>query len=110
MQLLTDHKPRKDSNPKFIEPRVVTDDVSALLIKFVKPEDEDLGASVSLVAEKANTSTRTVYRVISVSTDTINIDLADRLCIAVGGHLAGCRLSWPDGAVTPYTAPARTAV
>lgn len=105
---LINYEPRKENRPKDVEPRVVTEDVALILTAFVKPDDEDSGASVSLVAEKADTSTRTVYRVLSQSTDTINLDLADRLCLSCGQHLAACRLKWPDGAVTPYTAPART--
>jgi hypothetical protein len=105
---LIKHNPRKENRPKDVEPRVLTQDVAAILTMFVKPDDEDSGASVSLVAEKAATSTRTVYRVLSQSTESINLDLADRLCLACGSHLAACRLKWPDGAVTDYTAPART--
>lgn len=107
---LIDYKPRKTNAPKEIEPRVLTADVAALLTLMVRPDDEDSGASVSLVAEKADTSTRTVYRVLSKSTETINLDLADRLCLAAGGHLATCHLVWPDGEVTAYTAPARSTI
>lgn len=84
------------------EPRVLTSDVAAVLEPVVRPDDDDLGSSVSLIAEKAQTSTRTVYRVLSHHTETINLDLADRLCLAAGSHLAACRLKHADGAVRPY--------
>jgi hypothetical protein len=85
-----------------VEPRVITEDVARLVRRKVRPDDDDVGSSVALVAEKADTSTRTVYRVLSESTPTISLDLADRLCIAADSHLAACRLSWPDGHTGPY--------
>lgn len=58
---------------------------------------------MALIAERAQTSTRTVYRVLAGSTETISLDLADRLVLAADQHLATtCRLRWPDGEVTPY--------
>lgn len=85
-----------------VEPRVVTSDVCAILRRVVRPEDPDSGAAVSEIADNAKTSTRTVYRVLSITTETISLDLADRLCLAGGAHLSACRLAWPDGTVTPY--------
>lgn len=84
------------------EPRVLTADVAAILEPIIRPDDDDQGSSVSLIAEKADTSTRTVYRVLSRHTETINLDLADRLCLAAGSHLAACRLRHSDGRVRPY--------
>lgn len=84
------------------EPRVVTEDVQAILRRVIRPGEDDAGDSVSLIAEKANVSTRTVYRVLQASTETISLDLADRLCLAAGSHLAMCRLKWPSGVVTGY--------
>lgn len=84
------------------EPRVLTADVAAILEPVVRPDDDDQGSSVSLIAEKADTSTRTVYRVLSRHTETINLDLADRLCLAAGSHLAACRLRHSDGRIRPY--------
>jgi hypothetical protein len=56
-----------------------------------------------MIAERAETSTRTVYRVLSEShAEAISLDLADRLCLAAGSHVALCRLKWPDGEVTSY--------
>lgn len=84
------------------EPRVVTEDVQNILKRVVRPDDDDEGNSVALIAEKADTSTRTVYRVLAGTTYTLSLDLADRLCLAADAHLTECRLSWPDGQVTNY--------
>lgn len=105
VKLLQDYKPERDEvSSNSGEPRVLTCDVASVLEPIVRPDDEDSGSSVALIAEKANTSTRTVYRVLSRHTETINIDLADRLCIAAGSHLACCRLRFSDGAIEPYFA------
>lgn len=101
------------------EPRVLTQDVRAILARVIRPGEDDGGESVTLIAEKARVSTRTVYRVLQRPKDTtpdydgvevdeegkpvsIGLDLADRLCLAAEGHLAMCRLAWPDGPVTDY--------
>lgn len=87
------------------EPRVLTDDVKAVLRRVVRPGDEDGGEAVAMIAERAKVSTRTVYRVLNPDPgkETISLDLADRLCIAAGVHIAfSCRLRWPGGDVTPY--------
>lgn len=85
------------------EPRVLTEDVRDILQRVVKVNDTaESSASVAAIAERAQTSTRTVYRVLSLSSETLNLDLADRLVLAGGSHLALCRLKWSDGRVTPY--------
>lgn len=86
------------------EPRVVTADVQSVLNSVIRP-GHDNGAAVASIASRARVSTRTVYRVLNPgeSKDTISLDLADRLCLACGTHLAfTCRLQWPDGRITPY--------
>lgn len=87
------------------EPRVLTEDVQAVLKRVVRPGDEEGGEAVAMIAERAKVSTRTVYRVLNPDPGkhTISLDLADRLCIASGVHIAfACRLLWPDGSVTSY--------
>lgn len=85
------------------EPKVLTEDVRAILRQVVRPGEDDDGGGVSMIAERANTSTRTVYRVLSAKhADAISLDLADRLCLAAGSHVALCRLKWPDGTITTY--------
>lgn len=90
------------------EPRVITADVQKILQRVVRPGDDDSGESVSLIAERARVSTRTVYRVLNPAPSkdqrpaTISLDLADRLCLAAESHLAHCRLYWPDGRISRY--------
>lgn len=85
------------------EPKVLTADVRSILRSVIRPGEDDDGGGVALIAEKADTSTRTVYRVLSEGhSETISLDLADRLCLAAGSHVALCRLRWPDGEITPY--------
>lgn len=84
------------------EPRVVAADVQAILRRIIRPDSDEGGRSVALVAERARVSTRTVYRVLQGDKDSIGLDLADRLCLAAGSHLAACRLQWPDGSITAY--------
>lgn len=86
------------------EPRVLAEDVQAVLRSKIRPGLDDAGESVSLVAARANVSTRTVYRVLNPSEpkETISLDLADRLCVAAEAHLSQCRLVWPGGVITEY--------
>lgn len=86
------------------EPRVLTEDVRAILRAVIRP-DEDDGESVALIAAKANVSTRTVYRVLTPPKDKVDISLslADKLCRAADAHVRVCRLTWPDGTITDYT-------
>jgi len=64
------------------------------LRRVVQPDNPDDGEAVQQLAEKANTSTRTVYRALSpppsdpANPHTISLDLADRLLLAAGYHLA----------------------
>lgn len=100
MPTLLDGIQEKHDGP---EPRVLTADVQRILQEVVRPEDDDLGKSVSLIALRAGVSTRTVYRVLNPKdSESIGLDLADRLCLAADSHLIQCRLVWPDGRVTDY--------
>lgn len=105
MATLLDWELERHTGP---EPRVLTEDVRDLLRRVVRPGDDDSGESVSLIAEKAGVSTRTVYRVLNPAPTedgrpaTISLDLADRLCLAAEAHVALCRLFWPDGRTTAY--------
>lgn len=84
------------------EPRVLTEDVQRVLRRAVRPEDDDVGDSVVMLAQRAHTSARTIYRILSRTTYALNLDLADRCCLAANGHLMECRLLWPDGTVSDY--------
>lgn len=90
------------STPREVEPRVLTEDVQRILRRTVQPGNDDVGDSVTKIAKAADTSTRTVYRVLAATTTTISLDLADRLCLAADSHLAECRLQWPDGEIQDY--------
>lgn len=77
------------------EPRVRTRDVARALQRVLAYGDEsDQGETVTLLAEKAGTSTRTVYRCLGHSSETLSLDLADRLLVAAGGHISECELIW----------------
>lgn len=92
------------------EPRVLTHDVQAILRHIIRPDDEDSGRSVALIAERAGVSTRTVYRVLNPADredgklPTISLDLADKLCLAADSHLRYVRLVWPDDTISEYDA------
>lgn len=87
------------------EPLVLTEDVRRVLMRYGIRGDGD-GESVEVIAEQANTSTRTVYRVLQNKTETLRLDLADRLVMAAGGHLSECRLVWKDRARGATSNPA----
>jgi hypothetical protein len=84
------------------EPKVLTADVQRILRRVVQPGQDDAGDSVVTLADRAGTSARTVYRVLSRTTETISLDLADRLCLAADAHLSECHLVWENGRITDY--------
>lgn len=89
MPTLLDGELEKHDGP---EPRVLTEDVQAVLLAAVRPDSDAVGDSVAKIAEDAGISTRTVYRVLQRSTDTIGLRLADALVVAAGSHISSCRL------------------
>lgn len=87
------------------EPRPITRDVAAIVRKLVGPAGEaDGGTSVRTIAMSARppTSARTVYRILANSTETISLELGDRVALAAGGHLSECRCLFPDGTIRSY--------
>lgn len=90
------------STQKDVEPRVVTADVQRVLRNVIQPDADDVGESVVALASRASTSARTIYRVLALNSETISLDLADRICLAANGHLMTCRLVWPDGRIQWY--------
>jgi hypothetical protein len=83
------------------EPRVFVVDVQAVLRRVIRPGQDD-GAAVTMIAERAGVSTRTVYRVLNPEEgkETISLDLADRLCNACGDHISfSCSLKMADGTI-----------
>ena len=88
------------------EPRVLAEDVQNVLQRIIRPDEGDGGEAVAAVAARASVSTRTIYRYLNPDDgrSTVSLDLADKLCIAAGTHIAfACRLEWPDGTVTSYS-------
>jgi len=91
------------------EPAVVTEDVRAVLRQAIRPDSPDEGEAVARMAERADTSTRTVYRVLNPPParnglpHTISLALADRLVMAAGRMLGeiDCRVV-VDGEVLEY--------
>lgn len=85
------------------EPRVLTADVQTVLNRVIRPDQEDSGESVALIASKADTSTRTVYRVLDKKAKPdIALDLADRLCLAADAHISECRIVDQAGQVVAF--------
>jgi hypothetical protein len=82
--------------------------VRTILRRLINPDDPDYGESVQQFAERAQTSTRSVYRVLSgsssSSTDppTLLLETADRLLTAAGAHLNDTRVLTEDGRLIPY--------
>lgn len=89
--------------PSLDEPRVVTDDIKRILRRVVRPDDPDQGEQVAQLSDKAGTSTRTIYRILSGNYGSdMALDLGDRLALAAGDHLVHCRLRMPNGRVVNY--------
>ena len=92
------------------EPVVLAEDVSRVLRAAVLPQSAEEGEAVAMLAERADTSARTVYRVLRAAPRedgtpaVVSLDLADRLVLAAGRSLAevGCRLVLSDGRVVSY--------
>lgn len=92
------------------EPLVVAEDVRRVLRAVVRPDDPDEGVAVQRLAERAHTSTRTVYRCLNPkprtdgSPQTLKLDLADRLVMAAGRQLSeiGCRVVIADGSTVEW--------
>lgn len=88
------------------EPRILTEDVRTVLRRVVHPDDPDYGESVQQLADRAGTSTRTVYRVLSGQAGqrrsgppAISLSLGDSLLVAAGATLGEVRLLHADGAI-----------
>jgi hypothetical protein len=88
------------------EPRILTEDVRTVLRRVVHPDDPDYGESVQQLADRAGTSTRTVYRVLSgqagrrrTGPAAISLGLGDSLLVAAGATLAEVRLLYADGTI-----------
>lgn len=84
------------------EPRVLTEDLRAILLRELhtaEDRDDKEGDSAALLAEKANTSARTINRILRLKTKTVDLGLADRLLVATGHHLFEVRVQHTDGSI-----------
>jgi hypothetical protein len=81
---------------------VLAEDLRGILLRELRttgdPDDKE-GDSTALLAEKAETSARTINRIIRGKTATVSLALADRLLVATGHHLFEVRLVFPDGKI-----------
>lgn len=71
------------------EPKVRAPVVRDLLLRHLRLDEESAGESVAVLAERTGVSTRTIYRVLDADgRPTLSLDLADRLLLGIGEHLA----------------------
>jgi hypothetical protein len=80
------------------EPRVVAEDLIRLLNRagYYAPRSGRDGEPLAPLAEQAETSTKTLSRLLRGGWETIDLGLADRICVAIGEHVGQCRLDPPD--------------
>jgi hypothetical protein len=80
-----------------LEPKVKTEMVADRLKRRIDAETErGEGESVTNIAEDAQCSPRTVYRVLQVRRPFISLDLADRLLLAIDEMLEPSMLDFTD--------------
>jgi hypothetical protein len=79
------------------EPRVYAADVLAIIERYLARADHlQRGEAVEVLAERAELSTRTVYRILEGNRQWLELDQADRLLIAAGAHLTDVRVESLD--------------
>lgn len=70
------------------EPRVVADDVRKILDRYLdRAAHLQRGEAVEVLAERAEVSTRTIYRILEGNRKWLELDQADRLLLAADAHL-----------------------
>jgi hypothetical protein len=90
------------------EPRILAEDVRRIICTVIDPENPDNGEAVANFAERAGTSTRSIYRILSRKAGTatkppsLRLDTADRMVTAAGRHLSECAVLTDEGHVLPY--------
>jgi hypothetical protein len=80
------------------EPRVVAEDLITILNRagYFAPRSGREGLPLAPLAEQAGSSVKTLSKLLRKEWKTIDLGLADRLCVAVGAHIGECRLDPPD--------------
>jgi hypothetical protein len=79
------------------EPRVVARDLIRLLNRagYFAPRSGRDGLPLAPLAADAGSSVKTLSKLLKGEWYTIDLDLADRLCVAVGEHISECDLVPP---------------
>lgn len=80
------------------EPRVVAEDLIELLNRagYYAPRSGRDGLPLAPLAERAGSSVKTLSKLLRGKWETIDLGLADRICVAIGEHVSECRLDPPD--------------
>lgn len=75
------------------EPRVHAEDVREILKAYLTNVGHlQRGEAVEVLAERAEISTRTVYRILEGNRKWLELDQADRLLLAAGRHIHEVRV------------------
>jgi hypothetical protein len=75
------------------EPRVVASDVAAALRRAgIRDDIPSAGELRAAVAEGAGVSTETLKRIEDGRTKILDLDRADSILVACGGHISECEL------------------
>lgn len=79
------------------EPRVVADDVRKILERYLdRAAHLQRGEVVEVLAERAEVSTRTIYRILEGNRKWLELDQADRLLLAADAHLTDVEVESVD--------------
>jgi len=80
------------------EPKVVADDLIAILNRYgyFAPSSGKEGLPLAPLAEQAKIHPTTLSKLLRHKWKTIDLGLADRLCVALGASVNECRLDPPD--------------
>jgi len=83
------------------EPKVSGDDVRVILEKYILRYDYmPRGEVVEVIAERAEVSTRTIYRILQGTRASLELDQADRLLIAADSSVTDVEVL-PTSATRP---------
>ena len=74
------------------EPRIIARDLIKLLnlAGYYAPRSGRDSLPLAPLAESASSSTKTLSKLLRGEWYTIDLDLADRICVAVGEHVSEC--------------------
>lgn len=80
------------------EPRVVAEDLITILNRegYYAPRSGRDGLPLAPLAEQAKSSVKTISKLLRAEWNTIDLGLADRICVALGASINECRLDPPE--------------